>query len=843
LTPTHTLAPEKLWRVGLAALLLTLVAGPGLFRRAPDGAFGPAPQSARAGSIAERIRTRAEAPDLQFDLLSPDESWLRLGQRLYWTSDGGQNWDEITPTGLGTQRLGAAFFLDAQRGWLALTSADSAGSVAYALARTDDGGRTWRTNPLSLFKPGDPNAAAGALYLHFIDAQTGWLAIRRATSSNFSVGALFGTSDGGETWTPLTLPIGGPVAFVTDQLGWVAGGAAGDELYRTADGGRSWQRQKIAPDRPHQPPQYQLPAFENAQAGVLPVVVADENGPRVEFYRTNDGGQTWQLGSGIPLNGGIAPGTRLPLTVFDSQHWTMIAPSSSRVITSERGKINALVSESDFADGIAELDLAAPDTGWARYVSGQCARGPESGGVVDVDCALEVKLLRTADGGQTWTPLSLPPADENARAVSSESGPISPQGVQTFSGQGFDSCHPPGLSLMQNWIANSPYRVWALYIGGALRGCNAENQAAITQTFAYQLSQAGWKFLPAWVGPQAACSVFATRISYDTTTAYTQGVTEANAATEAAYALGLTLADKSGVVIYYDLEGYDTSNTACRDSAKAFINGWTAQLHARGNTAGVYGGGCSSALSDFVSLANVPDAIWPAHWIYSAYNSNATVWNVACVSNTLWVGSQRVRQYAGDHNETWGGQAWNIDSDVLDGPVAYYTGGLPPTPTPTHTATSTPTASPTPTATPTPTPGVCPPITAWKGEYWNNETLSGSAAVCRNDAEINFDWLSAAPHPGLSPDNFSARWTRAVAFSAGHYRFDLFHDDGARLYVDGLKVYEDWCANCSITTSIVVYLTAGTHNLRYEMYERLGWAGAGLSWTAVQRVFFPLIQR
>ncbi len=111
-------------------------------------------------------------------------------------------------------------------------------------------------------------------------------------------------------------------------------------------------------------------------------------------------------------------------------------------------------------------------------------------------------------------------------------------------------------------------------------------------------------------------------------------------------------------------------NTACRNAAKSFISGWTAQLHARGSEAGVYGSSCGSAISDFASISNVPDAIWPAHWIYSSYNSGATVWDVACLSNGLWANHQRIRQYAGGHGETWGGVTLNIDCNVIDGIVA-----------------------------------------------------------------------------------------------------------------------------------------------------------------------------
>jgi hypothetical protein len=32
----------------------------------------------------------------------------------------------------------------------------------------------------------------------------------------------------------------------------------------------------------------------------------------------------------------------------------------------------------------------------------------------------------------------------------------------------------------------------------------------------------------------------------------------------------------------------------------------------------------------------------------------------------LWVNHQRLHQYKGDHNETWGGVTINIDSNFLD---------------------------------------------------------------------------------------------------------------------------------------------------------------------------------
>jgi hypothetical protein len=142
--------------------------------------------------------------------------------------------------------------------------------------------------------------------------------------------------------------------------------------------------------------------------------------------------------------------------------------------------------------------------------------------------------------------------------------------------------------------------------------------------------------------------------------------------------LGLAEPDGSGTIIYYDLEAYDTSNTNCRNAANSFISGWVAQMRTRGNLGGVYGASCASAVTDWASIANVPDAIWIANWYGNAgtvsYRQNASVWNAACLSNSLWDDHERLRQYAGDHTETWGGITLGIDSNVIDGPLTIANG-------------------------------------------------------------------------------------------------------------------------------------------------------------------------
>lgn len=225
----------------------------------------------------------------------------------------------------------------------------------------------------------------------------------------------------------------------------------------------------------------------------------------------------------------------------------------------------------------------------------------------------------------------------------------------------FDKCNIGTTSQMQTWWTYSPYWEVNLYIGGSNRGCA---NSGLTASWVSTVSAQGWNFVPTWVGPQAPCSGFGSRISYDITTAYNQGRNEAGYAVSAANNLGL-----SNSIVYYDMEAY-SNTTSCRNAVKSFMSGWVKRLHELGFRAGGYGSACASYLSDWSTIANVPDDIWPAHWIYSAYNSNANVWNVACISNNLWTTHQRLRQYAGGHNETWGSLTFNIDSDIADGHVA-----------------------------------------------------------------------------------------------------------------------------------------------------------------------------
>lgn len=239
-----------------------------------------------------------------------------------------------------------------------------------------------------------------------------------------------------------------------------------------------------------------------------------------------------------------------------------------------------------------------------------------------------------------------------------------PSSVVLSTQQGFDKCNIPSVGQMATWWSNSPYYSVNLYVGGISRSCS---NSGLDPFWIQAVSKQGWSFIPTWVGPQAPCSGFKYRISENPDVAYLEGRNEAELAALAVDRLGLA----RGRVIYYDLEGYSPGSLECREAAKAFVKGWVERLHEMGTRAGVYGSPCTSYMNDWNLVVPAPDVVWIASWYTRDYDPDANVWDVPCLSTSLWADHQRIRQYAGDHQENWGGVTFTIDSNALDGEVTY----------------------------------------------------------------------------------------------------------------------------------------------------------------------------
>lgn len=262
---------------------------------------------------------------------------------------------------------------------------------------------------------------------------------------------------------------------------------------------------------------------------------------------------------------------------------------------------------------------------------------------------------RSAQSARPAAPATTAPATPSAGATPPDLS------VQHGQGLGFDACTAPSVATMTDWLA-SPYRVIGTYLGGANWACDYGN---FNRTWASVVAAEGWQYIPIWVGPQAPCTTIKNATVIDPANAAAQGQAEAASAVAAAGGFGYG----PGTPIYFDMEGYARTNTACSQAVITFLGGWTAGLHAAGYLSGVY----SSASSGIADLAaqytnpnyQRPDDVWLAHW-----NGDPVLTDRYLPSGD-WPNAL-LHQYYGGHDETWGGATVNVDSDVIDGAVAGY---------------------------------------------------------------------------------------------------------------------------------------------------------------------------
>jgi endo-1,4-beta-xylanase len=79
-----------------------------------------------------------------------------------------------------------------------------------------------------------------------------------------------------------------------------------------------------------------------------------------------------------------------------------------------------------------------------------------------------------------------------------------------------------------------------------------------------------------------------------------------------------------------------------------------------------------------------------------------------------------------------------------------------------------------------------------RGVYFDNQNFTGKQ-VTRTDGSINFNWGEGSPITGIVADTFSVRWTGSIAPRYSQlYTFIVNADDGVRLWVNGVKLIEDW---------------------------------------------------
>jgi photosystem II stability/assembly factor-like uncharacterized protein len=243
--------------------------------------------------------------------LDSKTGWVLVNDNLYATVDAGASWKKLNRDALSN--CDKVVFASKSAGWL-LCDRWTTRRRSNSVFSTADGGRSWqqvlevpspiyalhllsenvgyvssRWQPLQKTVNGGKqwtklDGIEGLNYVDFVDEKSAW---------GYG-GAVWRTSDGGETWKQKVsydqvkdLWTG---SFIDANTGWIIGG---DQLWRTIDG-EKWQRVNGVP----QQGELVDVDFVSAKEGWL----ATNDG---SLLHSVDGGATWQLQTKLPNAGTI----------------------------------------------------------------------------------------------------------------------------------------------------------------------------------------------------------------------------------------------------------------------------------------------------------------------------------------------------------------------------------------------------------------------------------------------------------------------------------------------------------------------------------------------------------
>jgi hypothetical protein len=121
-----------------------------------------------------------------------------------------------------------------------------------------------------------------------------------------------------------------------------------------------------------------------------------------------------------------------------------------------------------------------------------------------------------------------------------------------------------------------------------------------------------------------------------------------------------------------------------------------------------------------------------------------------------------------------------------------------------------------------------------RGDYYQGTNFQNLMLI-RIDSQVNFNWGDpGSPDALVGNDNFSVRWAGEVeAAFTETYTFYTNSDDGARLWVDGQQLVDDWTDQGTSENYGTIDLVAGNvYTLVMEYNDSSGAAVAELQWSS-----------
>jgi photosystem II stability/assembly factor-like uncharacterized protein len=304
--------------------------------------------------------------------------WVIGYDQLYATTSGGTTWfiqspgDPTHPQNVYVGR--AIVSVDSLHAWIV--------GVGGFIVHTVDGGVTWEEQV--------GYAMTNLCSVHFPDLQNGW-AVGTYYMGNVFHGIVRHTSSGGQVWIDQdTIPnvATAKIQFIDNQTGWIIGNQADDlmtsVLMQSTDGGQSWSSR--------------WPQTLNDSYFLSDLAMADGSNGWVVGYQlwshpghglilhTSNGGTSWDVQDSSAAH-------YYAISASDANHaWTV---ADSGLYATSDGGIHWVERFPGERQSFSLFDVSFVDNqhGWA---GGQ------------IDSTFSSFLIRTADGGETWTSLTIP---------------------------------------------------------------------------------------------------------------------------------------------------------------------------------------------------------------------------------------------------------------------------------------------------------------------------------------------------------------------------------------------------------------------------------------------------
>jgi photosystem II stability/assembly factor-like uncharacterized protein/tetratricopeptide (TPR) repeat protein len=337
------------------------------------------------------------------------------------TTNGGASWKTVLSA--SPKHSLALFAYNKHTAWV---TADYDESSNMLVLQTMDGGQSWGCTELT-----GPPSSIEDCELSFPAANKGWILLIPDHGMNSMPGYLYSCDEYGHYWWPINstenngdiwyhsdgtsgfydrhsaLTCGGSIAFQDVTNGWLLGQLTTTTrpfLFFTRDGGANWQEQKF-----NMPPglndgsiePWALPRFFGTN-GIVEMCFVPKDSKATNFYEvfydTHDFGQTWQPTTPVRFMGvssfiSSRTGWIWRPEPHDSNSKAPVKGMLSR--TDDGGQTWKPVSKSlenylTHGENIGQLDFVDDEYGWA----------------VAQDWRNETQLLKTVDGGETWTALN-----------------------------------------------------------------------------------------------------------------------------------------------------------------------------------------------------------------------------------------------------------------------------------------------------------------------------------------------------------------------------------------------------------------------------------------------------